>query len=184
MKLTKFYRSINEFQGIHQRLKQTSCPHCKTTGYLILHGYLFGYDLNSNNRRIMRGHRVFCSNRNRKDGCGKTFSILKADILKRFIIQTSHLWIFLINIVKGMTTFEAFRSVDIPLSQTSIYRLYKRIYLNQHKIRTLLLRDHAAPKDVKYTNPLIKTILHIKSAFQNNQNPLATFQLTFQVSFL
>jgi len=184
MKLAQFYRSKKDFEKIHWNLKLTACPHCKRTGTLILHGYLFGYDLGVYSKRVLKGRRIFCSNRNRKQGCGKTFSVFKADRLKRFSIQTSGLWSFLKNIAGGMNLFQAFRSLGIALKTTSIYRLYNRIYLGQHKIRTLLLKRSPAPQDIQHKNPLIKTIAHLKLAFQGSADPLAAFQSTFQSSLL
>lgn len=182
--LPRFYRSQAGFDPIHLRLKQYPCPHCRLTGTLILHGYLHGYDLEKINKRIIRGHRIFCSNRNLRDGCGKTWSIMLTSILKGFIVQTFHLWDFLKNIAKGMNIFQAFNTLDIPLSPTSIYRLYKRVRLNQPHIRSLLLRRSKPPSDIRHKNPLIKTIRHMALSFKNIADPLAAFQCIFQKSFL
>ena len=184
MKPEQFYRSAKDFQKIHRSLKFTACPHCRKIGTLILHGYLYGYDLKTANRRAVRGRRVFCSNRNRKAGCGRTFSLLQAGRIKRLIIRTRDLWSFLTNIVNGMNVFRAFGALAAPLSTTSIYRLYKRIYLHQYKIRTMLLKRRPAPENIPATNPLIKTIVHIKSVFKRRTDPIAAFQSTFQTSFL
>lgn len=162
----------------------TSCPHCQKTRTLILHGYLWGYDLKGANKKTVRGRRVFCSNRNRKTGCGRTFSLLKAGRIKRLIIQTRDLWLFLKNMVDGINVFQAFRSLAIGLSTTSFYRLYRRVYLNQPKIRTLLLKRHPAPQNIPHENPLIKTIAHIKLVFRTHADAIAAFQSTFQTSFL
>jgi hypothetical protein len=182
--LPQFYRSDAEFRRIHLRLKQYSCPHCRMTHTLILHGYLSGYDLKRPHRSLIRGHRIFCSNRNRRGGCGKTWSIMMSSIIKNFIIQTAHLWDFLRNIGKGMNIFQSFNILKIPFSPTSIYRLYKRVYENQHHIRSHLIRRLAPPQNVQHINPLVKTILHIESAFKRNSNAPAAFQYIFQRSFL
>lgn len=182
--IPRFYRSNTEFDQIHLRLKQYPCPHCRLTGTLILHGYLHGYDLENINKKIIRGHRIFCSNRNRRDGCGKTWSIMLTSILKGFILQTKHLWDFLKNIGKGMNVFESFNVLKIPLSPTSIYRLYKRVRLNQPHIRSLLLRRSKPPSNIRHKNPLVKTIRHMESAFKRNPDPPAAFQYVFQRSFL
>ena len=42
-------------------------------GYLIKHGFLRGYDSEHQLTKTARATRVFCSNRNRATGCGKTF---------------------------------------------------------------------------------------------------------------
>lgn len=184
MKLAQFYRCQKDFEKIHWHLKLTACPHCKRTGTLILHGYLSGYDLGAYSQRVLKGRRIFCSNRHRKQGCGKTFSVFKADRLKRFAIQTSGLWLFLKNIARGINLSQAFRTLGIALKTTSIYRLYNRIFLAQHKIRTLLLKRFPMPQNIKHKNPLIKTITHLELAFQGSADALAAFQSTFQSSLL
>lgn len=182
--LPQFYRSCAGFRQIHLRLKQYRCPHCKLTGTLILHGYLRGYDLEGINKRIVRGHRIFCSNRNRRRGCGRTFGVVLAAMLKGFIVRTSHLWGFLKNMAKGMNVFQAFNILDIPLSPTSIYRLYKRLFENQHHIRSHLFRRLPPPRDIRHANPLVKTIRHLELSFKNIPDPPAAFQYLFQKSFL
>lgn len=184
VKLAKFYRSQKDFRNIHQNLKLTSCPHCKTTGTLILHGYFYGYDSKKTNKITVRGRRVYCSNRHRKTGCGKTFNLLEADRIKRSTFQTSCVWLFLKNIVKGINILKAFPRIVIRVSTTSIYRLYSRVYFNQHKIRTMLLKLCPAPVNIPYANPLIKTIIHLKNTFKRRADPIAAFQSTFQTSFL
>ncbi|MCK5543067.1 MAG: hypothetical protein KAI40_10275, partial [Desulfobacterales bacterium] len=56
-------------------LKIYACPHCNCCGCLILHGFLYGYD---DTDFVRRGHRIFCSNRNLRSGCGRTFPMLKS----------------------------------------------------------------------------------------------------------
>ncbi len=182
--LGKFYQDETDFQHIYRRIKSTACVHCQRTGYLIRHGYLYGYAEKSPHPKIIRGHRIFCSNRGLKRGCGRTFSILAAHILKRFTITTKSLWNFLNNLLKGMTKLAAFRLTGLPFSNSSVYRLYQRIYLRQPKLRALLLKMTQKPDGVQSRNPLIQTILHLKSAFHRAPDPLSAFQLYFQTSLL
>jgi hypothetical protein len=80
----RYYRTEEEFEGIRSRLKNNPCPHCRITGCLILHGYLYGYKEDTSSKKVKRGHRIFCNNRlNRKvKGCGRTFSILISGFIK------------------------------------------------------------------------------------------------------
>lgn len=59
----QFYDSEESFKKIHSQLKNVQCPFCNAYGYLILHGYIKGYDENGSICRIIRGHRIYCSNR-------------------------------------------------------------------------------------------------------------------------
>jgi len=183
-KVIRFYKRAVDFLAFYRQIKLVQCPHCQRTGYLILHGYLSGYDEKGSNKQISRGHRVFCSNRNRRHGCGRTFSVLPAHLLKKFTITAKSIWDFLNNILSGMCTFAAFNLLGLPFSVTSGYRLYKRIYQNQNILRTRLLNKSPPPVNVPSQNPLIKTILHLKASFTRNMNPIATYQAHFQNDFL
>jgi len=56
--------SCNLWQNLsfHHKLKQYPCPHYKLIGFIILHGFLRGYDESSPIERIIRGRRIYCSN--------------------------------------------------------------------------------------------------------------------------
>ena len=57
-----------EFNDFYANLKIAQCPHCKTVGYLIKHGFLRGYSSQHQLEKTVRATRVFCSNRNRAAG--------------------------------------------------------------------------------------------------------------------
>ena len=183
-KIKRFYSCGEDFQRFYFRLKQTPCPHCKSTGSLILHGYLCGYNTAVYGEKIIRGRRIFCSNRNRRTGCGKTFSLLAANILKGFNICANSLWRFLNNVAKGMSKIQALRGLNIPFSDSTVYRLFKIFSHRQSRIRTLLLRQSPAPQLPAIHHPPIQTIFHLKSAFKNFSCPITAFQLSFQTPFL
>ena len=108
-----FYRSAEEWIAIAERLKQTPCPHCKAVGTLIRHGYLRGFDDSSPQRKTVRARRIFCSNRNARRGCGRTFSVWLADKIRRLSLTTGALWRFLHHAVAGSIR-AAIRSRRLP----------------------------------------------------------------------
>ncbi len=71
--------------------KLLACPHCRRIGWLIGHGFLRGYASNGRDQRL-RGRRFFCSNRNRRRGCGRTCSVLLSIFLFRRTVRALHLW--------------------------------------------------------------------------------------------
>lgn len=180
----RFYKSEEEFQQFYFSLKQTACPHCKLSGNLNLHGYLRGYDEKSCSKRIIRGHRIFCCGRNKRRGCGRTFSVLDIKVLKKFIIRARSLWTFLENITKGIDKKNSIRLLRLPFSDSSAYRLSKRFYLAQSKIRAFLSKLCNAPVVNCSRQPTIQTILHLKAAFKHDSCPIAAFQGYFQTDFL
>jgi len=184
VKNRRFYKSQEDFRQIYLGLKQAACPHCKLNGYLNLHGYLRGYDEKACAGKVIRGHRIFCSNRNKRKGCGRTFSVLALNILKKFIIRAYSLWKFLKNTARGNNKNNSLRSLNIAFSSSSAYRLWKRFRFAQTKIRMFLLRLCCPPILTKNRQPAIQTILHLKSAFKNTSCPISAFQDYFQAHFL
>lgn len=182
--IKKFYQSEEDFQQIHLNLKQTQCQYCKLTGYLILHGFLYGYDEEVYNKRKIRGHRVFCSNRNKRSGCGKTTCILKTNILKRFSITAIKLWFFMKNISSGMNKLQSFNQLNLNYSNTTIYRLFNTFKSRQSWIRTYLVNISPTPVLKQEHDPVAQTIFHLRSAFNRYLSPIAGFQELLQISFL
>ena len=90
-----FSAATEEWSAIAERLKLTPCPHCKVVGTLIRHGFLRGFDESNPRRKTLRARRVFCSNRQARPGCGRTFSVWCADKIRRLSLTTGCLWRFL-----------------------------------------------------------------------------------------
>ncbi len=183
-KIIKFYQSEKEFQDFYFRLKQTPCEHCNSTGFLILHGFLHGYDEHCFGKRIIRGHRIFCSNRSHRTGCGRTFSIFCMNIMKRFTISSYSFWRFLDNVSHGMNKTQAFRRLNLIFSISTAFRLYNTFHTRQSRIRTLLFKLCPIPVLRKTLNPVLQTILHLKAAFKYVTSPLPVFQQHFQTDFI
>ena len=77
-----FYRNEEEWIAIAERIKLMACLHCKVVGMLIRHGGLQGVD-ESTGQIVLSARRVFCSNRNARTGCGRTFSVWPTDRIRR-----------------------------------------------------------------------------------------------------
>jgi hypothetical protein len=157
------------------------CPHCKLVGFIILHGYLYGFSEKEFNKKIKRGRRFFCSNRNKRDGCGRTFSLLIANIIKGFVYTAETIWAFLNSIFNGINKSRAFNSLNVINSTATIYRIYNRFKLSQTHIRSLL-SVISKPPDTTSNNPVFQTILHLKETFKDKDCPITAFQLNFQTS--
>jgi len=182
--IPQFYKSESDFQKIHHQLKQSICPHCNQIGTLNLHGYLKGFTEIKGNDQIIRGHRIYCSNRGNRNGCGKTFSITLHTRFKKYIITTDILWQYLKQMAKGLNIFQALHSIESIFKTSTVYRLIRMIILNQPTIRTLLLNKHFPPKQTKTSNPLLETIHHLQSSFSNHSDPISAFQIHFQTPFI
>ena len=184
-----FYRNAEEWTAIAERLKQTRCPHCKVVGTLIRHGCLYGFDESSPRRETLRARRIFCSNRNARPGCGRTFSIWLADKIRRLTLTTAALWQFLQLAVAG-SMLAASRALDCRLSDRTWQRIWKRFDQGQSKIRTALC-GRCSPPELPSRLPAnparqaaAQVLAHLHAAFADALCPIAAFQLTMQTFFV
>jgi hypothetical protein len=182
MSIPKYYESENAFEQIHEQLKRYPCPFCHLIGCLILHGFLSGYSDTNGGSRTRRGHRIFCSDRDNRSGCGRTVSILLARFIKHFLFTAHTIWKILANIVSGMCKMKAMQDTAAYLSRSAPYRLWHRLRVNATHIRTCLLKV-AAPPNTDSTVPELQTIKHLETAFADPPNPISSFQMYFQISF-
>jgi hypothetical protein len=183
-----FFHDDEEWNAIAERLKQTPCPHCKIIGALIQHGFLYGFD-ESCPRKIVRAHRVFCSNRNARRGCGRTFSVWLADKIRRLNLTTGALWRFLQSAATGPIA-TAIRTAACHLSDRTWQRIWKRFDHGQSKIRTALLAlcpppepPPRSPPEPSQT-PAAEVLAHLQAAFPDADCPIAVFQHSLRTFFV
>jgi hypothetical protein len=183
-----FYRSDQEWDAMAERLKQAPCPHCKVVGALIQHGFLYGFD-ESNPRPTVRARRIFCSNRNARRGCGRTFSVWLADKIRRLGLTTGSLWRFLQRAAAGPIA-TAIRTAACHLSDRTWQRIWKRFDHGQSKIRTALLglcpppeRPPRSPPEPPQT-PAAQVLAHLQAAFPDADCPIAAFQHSLWTFFV
>lgn len=175
--------SQEEFEAILVKLKTTACPHCKGVGNLVRHGYLRGYDEKNPREKAVRAWRIFCSNRRRATGCGRTFSVWMADKVKRLLLTADALWAFLKQAVATGNRLQAFRNLSSGLSDSAPYRIWKRFGEAQSAIRTALGRM-CKPPEVASEEPAHHTLAHLEAAFPDQPCPIAAFQVRLQTFFI
>ncbi len=175
--------SHEQFNAVLARLKLTACPHCGGVGNLIRHGYLRGYDDQHQHRKTIRAQRVFCCNRRRATGCGRTFSVWIADKVKRLFLTAESLWAFLKNAVTSGNKLQSFRDLHSGLSDSAPYRIWKRFLQAQTAIRTALARMCETP-ECTAEQPAAQTLAHLEAAFPGHPSPISGFQTKLQTSFM
>ena len=120
-----FYRNAAEWNALAERLKLTACPHCKVVGTLIRHGFLYGFDDSSPQRKAVRARRIFCSNRHARRGCGRTFSVWLTTKIRRLSLTTGTLWRFLQRAAAG-SILAAIRAAACHVSDRTLQRIWQR----------------------------------------------------------
>jgi hypothetical protein len=182
-----FYRSAAEWNTIAERLKLTPCPHCQVVGALIRHGFLYGFDDSNPQRKTLRARRIFCSNRQARRGCGRTFSVWLADKIRRLSLTTRCLWRFLQRAAAG-SLLAASRTVDCHLSDRTLQRIWHRFDRGQSKIRTAL-SGRCPPPELPAAAPTrrlaaAQVLAHLHAAFPDAPCPIAAFQHTLRTFFV
>jgi len=178
-----FYRNDEEFNALAQRLKLTPCPYCQVVGALIQHGFLYGFDQCSSQPETRRAHRVFCSNRNARPGCGRTFSVWLADKIRRLGLNTVNLWRFLQHAVTD-GILAAIRACHGPLSDRTWLRLWQRFHHAQSHLRTALFGRCPPPQLPAEHRPAAQVLAHLQAAFPDAPCPVAAFQHTMRTFFV
>jgi hypothetical protein len=178
-----FYRDEAEWIEIVSKLKLTPCPHCKVVGNLIRHGALPGFD--ESRRIVLRAHRVYCSRRHRRRGCGRTVSVWLADKVQRRKVTTRRLWNFLQMAVAG-TIEAAIRALRSPLCDRTWQRIWARFKTAQSNVRTALANRHPLPQPPAKPSrrPEALVLAHLQAAFPHVACPIADFQFTIKAFFL
>lgn len=185
-----FFRDRQELRTLAQRLKQMACPHCKATGMLIRHGFLYGFDSTSPQQKTVRAQRIFCSNRYARTGCGRTFSVWDADKIRRLFLTASALGLFLQLAVAGSIA-AAGQAVHDRLCERTWQRLWQRFQRAQSKIRTALCGRCAPPDWLARPPPsrpkhlpAAQVLAHLETAFPDDPCPIAAFQLALHTFFV
>ncbi|MEI6700097.1 MAG: hypothetical protein WCK99_13950 [Mycobacteriaceae bacterium] len=182
-----FYHDDEEWAALAERLKLISCPHCKATGTLIRHGFLRGFDDACPPRRTVRARRIFCSNRHRRPGCGRTFSVWIADKIRRRCTTTRRLWRFLQHAVAGSIA-DAVRATGSALSDRTWQRLWNRFDRSQSAIRTALLARGPpvppVPTGAARRPVAAQVLAHLRAAFPHADCPIAAYQQTMRSFFV
>ncbi|MDR0353836.1 MAG: hypothetical protein LBI02_11025 [Opitutaceae bacterium] len=137
----------------------------------------------------MRGQRVYCSNRNRRGGCGRTFAICLAEALPRHGVDAAALSRLLAALLAGQSLKAAAEAVRTPFALETFYHLCARMRRRLDALRVLLCRDTAPPACVS-ADAFPQTLAHLRATFlaanpgADMSGMCAWFQMRFQRPFL
>lgn len=183
--LSSRYITTEELNAVIQTVKLTKCIHCGFIGMLILHGYQYGFD-EYRGKCVIKARRVFCSNRNRRRGCGRTFSYRLIDFMQRTLISASIAWDFLLFILAGLSIEKAYGEIDpaCELSLSSFYRFWERFKQALPRVRTCLA-DYCPLAPIHEPSAILETIRHMALHLSDTaMNPIARYQKLFQHAFV
>lgn len=122
---------------------------------------------------------MFCSNRGLRGGCGKTFSLVLADVLPRHTLTASLVWQWLVKLLTGLSVKAAVEALRLPFALETMYRLRRGLQRRLDLVRTRLCREQSPPVS-RQSQSLLQTVEHLRAVFPDSQCPPAAFQLHFQ----
>jgi hypothetical protein len=170
----KFVSSSGQLDECLRAAKLHQCPHCKRSGTLIGHGFLRGY-AEHGSERVIRGRRLFCSDRFLRPGCGRTVAILLDTIMRAFSVRSTTLFELAMAAVSGGSIRAAWQSAARSFSLSSAYRLWHRLLDAQSYLRTRLLSVCPPPPSLA-SDPLAQLYGHFRQALMPHGCPFAAFQ--------
>lgn len=153
----RFVRTEEELEEFRRSVKLRACQHCGAHETLNAHGFLRGYG-ETGSEVAKRGRRFFCSNRGRRAGCGRTFSVSISGYLPRFSVLALALWSLLRCAVKT-SLFQAARLPSWSLSLSSAYRLKRLFEREAPQFRGWLFREKGPP-EIPSRSPLTQLLAH------------------------
>jgi hypothetical protein len=176
---TVFVQDLPALEKTLCGLKGMACFFCGRRGTLNRHGRIEGNDPQSADGRLRRGHRVYCANRGRRGGCGRTFSILLAHALPRHTFSAPLLWSVLARLLGGLSIRAAWKTAGKPLALETTYHLIQRLRRRLSDLRTAL-SPLLRPPSGEQRDPLLQTLAHLRAAFPACACPVETFQVRLQ----
>ena len=122
---------------------------------------------------------MFCSNRGRRGGCGRTFAIFFASVFPRHSL-TAALWSDLLRaMLVGTAVKTAWENLHPVFSLEAAYRLVRRTRARLAFLRPLLGRTLSPPPSPQ-ADPLLQTFEHLQLIFGAEHDLAAVFQMHFQ----
>ena len=172
MRPPQYAKDEVEVSELGRQAKQWTCPHCGRHGTLNAHGALRGNAEDACGKDALRGRRFFCSNRERRPGCGRTFSILLATIIAGASVRSGCLWRFIRGRFETGSVLSAWEGLRSVFSVEAAYRWWRRWQRGQFELRALLCRTRDPPPEGTLPGHL--------AAVYGADDPIAAFQLAEQ----
>ncbi len=166
-----------------ENVKQISCAHCGRVSRLNCHDTLYGNDLSTVDKKTIRGRRLWCSNRDKRGGCGQTMALLFVWVLPRHSFTAPMLDKLLRFICEGISVQAAWEKGGFQLQLQSVYHLLQRFRDRIGPLRSALL-NFCTPPESQHEDPLLQTLEHMHCAFPAENNVVECFQYTIQTPIM
>jgi len=138
-----YYHSL---QAIHQQtlqLQLEQCRHCRQTHQLVSHGFVRKKRVGGEHQAL--GKRVWCSNRHRRTGCGRTMQLYLDSSLRYLHYAGSVVVAFALLLLAGLGIAQAYMQATGAHTPRHAWRWLHRLHAQTSAWRSLLHRPLWAP---------------------------------------
>ena len=133
-----YYPSLLAIQQQTLQLENERCMHCQQAHQLMSHGFIHRKRVGAEPHAV--GKRVFCSNRNRRTGCGRT-TRLYLDSTVRYLHHAGFAVVaFVLSLLAGMTIERAYAQAAGDAAPRNAYRWLNRLCAQLSVYRSLWFR--------------------------------------------
>jgi hypothetical protein len=178
-----YYFSLSRIEQETRQLDQRVCRHCKQSHQLLSHGFIRKKTFPSE----PVGKRVFCSNRNKRTGCGRTMAWYLASVVRTKHYSGSIIIAFILAFIRGATIQEAYLNATRAASPRHAYRWLHQLESELSTYRSLFhqpLIDSSLPTDTPQFSRRSLLSTTFEALLDRFAQPLCeTYQLQLQRSF-
>jgi hypothetical protein len=181
-----YYPNLSAIEQQTRQLEQESCRHCGQTHQLVSHGFVYKKRTGGEPEAV--GKRVFCSNRRRRTGCGRTMQLYLDATVRYLHYAGSCVVAFALALMTSVSVRQAYCQATGAFDDRHAYRWLNRLvaHIGGYRMlthRPLLLEPVlAAPKQPARRQLLASTFQGLLRRFGA---PLcAQYQRHTQRSFL
>lgn len=145
-----YYPSL---KAIHQQtlqLDNEQCKHCHQTHQLISHGFIRKKQVGAAPEAV--GKRVFCSNRNRRSGCGRTTQLYLDATLRYLHYAGQRVVMFVLSRIVGTTIQQAYEQATGTINPRNAYRWLDKLFAQLSHYRSLFYQPPLQDADLAITS--------------------------------
>ncbi len=134
--MQRYYPSLQAIEQQSRQLDDASCIHCQRTQQLVSHGFIYKKQTGSAPAAV--GKRVWCSNRNRRTGCGRTMRLYLDSTVRHLHYTGQQVVAFLLALMAGMTVQCAYCQATGATEARHAWRWLHRLATQLSSYRSLL----------------------------------------------
>lgn len=155
-----------DIDTIHQKtlqLKDERCPHCQQAHQQISHGFVYKKQVRGEPYPV--GKRIFCSNRRRRTGCGRTTQLYVASVIRYLHYAGTFVIAFVLAMLKGFSVQAAYHQATGAETPRNAYRWIHR-FMNQLSVYRSLVHQPCFKNSASFIRQVSSRRCLIVSTFE------------------